>query len=201
MIEYKGRRVGFHHMEFRQSGDLLLVDVHAEILVKIGFITFMDMRYEAKEVWQDGVLQKIETRTKVKDRFRRLMARHEGDGIYFKGTKFEGIKPLTSLPSSYWNPAILQQDELINTQHGKPFTIAPEYLGVSELDLPDGKTDVLGFSFNGKLEGNLFYTRTGEWVGAAFGKNRDAYYVLVNADEIPPRDEWRLAPDDLEETP
>ena len=64
LIKYKGRAVGFHHMEFFPDRDNLVVKTHFEIIVKLGFVKVADFRHDAFEYWENGRLVAFITETK-----------------------------------------------------------------------------------------------------------------------------------------
>ena len=66
LIERKGKEIGYQQIDFTELADgSLQVDIHIDIKVVMGFITFYDFLHENTEIWKDGELQSLNTRTRL----------------------------------------------------------------------------------------------------------------------------------------
>ncbi len=189
-VKYKGKDVGFHHMEFFPDGDNLVVKTHFEIIVKLGFIKVADFRHDAVEYWKNGILVAFITDTKEQDK--RLFARGVlgEEGLVVEGSKFSGTMDKALMPATFWNPESLTEKQLVNHQSGKKIDVETTFLGRQQLNVLGEVKDVLTYSF---AKGDAYYTPQGEWVGGAFRKKRDAIYEICSPDKIPPKKKWHYA--------
>lgn len=194
LIEYKGRAVGFHHMEFFPDGDNLVVKTHFEIIVKLGFVKVADFRHDAVEYWENGRLVAFITETKEQNKRRFAKGILRDEGLVIEGSKFSGVINKALMPATFWNPESLTKNELVNHQNGDPIEVETSYLGLKQLNVLGEMKDVLTYSF---AKGDAYYTRQGAWVGGAFRKKRDAIYEICSSDKIPPKKKWHYASDIL----
>ena len=194
LIKYKGRAVGFHHMEFFPDGDNLVVKTHFEIIVKLGFVKVADFRHDAVEYWENGRLVAFITETKEQNKRRFAKGILRDEGLVIEGSKFSGVINKALMPATFWNPESLTKNELVNHQNGDPIEVETSYLGLKQLNVLGEMKDVLTYSF---AKGDAYYTRQGAWVGGAFRKKRDAIYEICSSDKIPPKKKWHYASDIL----
>ena len=194
LIKYKGRAVGFHHMEFFPDGDNLVVKTHFEIIVKLGFVKVADFKHDAIEYWENGRLVAFITETKEQKKRRFAKGVLGEEGLVVEGSKFSGLIDKALMPATFWNPESLTKDELVNHQNGDPIKVETSYLGMKQLNILGETKDVLTYSF---AKGDAYYTRQGAWVGGAFRKKRDAIYEICSSDKIPPKKKWHYASDIL----
>src|SRR5450432_3757912 len=77
-IVRKGSTIGYHTLRFTEEGARLIVDI--EIRIKITFASIPVFRYEhdSREVWQDGQLVALDTRTNDDGEAFKVTARRDG---------------------------------------------------------------------------------------------------------------------------
>lgn len=193
-IKYKGRRVGFHHIEFFPDNENLVVKIHLEIIVRLGFIKLVDFRHDSVEYWENGQLAAMVTETKEQGKRRYAKLVMGEDGIVIEGSRFTGIIDIPVKPASFWNPETLAEKQLINHQNGEVIDVETVFLGRRELDVLGKTVNVLKYSF---AKGDAYFTGDGEWVGGAFRKKRDAVYEICDKSQLPPKRKWHYASDIL----
>ena len=121
--------LGYHQVRFSRSGDRLTVDTEIMLRVRFGFITVFRYTQENREIWVDGRLISMESRTDDNgDRFE-VSARAAEDGLRVTGSGGDYIAPADTIPGSYWNIAMLDRPEVLHTQNGELTPIDTRFLG------------------------------------------------------------------------
>ncbi|MGC6511552.1 MAG: DUF6134 family protein [Parvibaculales bacterium] len=187
-IDRKGKDIGYQHMMFAERADgSLEVNIHIDIKVVVGFITFYDFLHENTEVWKDGNLLSLNSRTRLDGKNTQLSIRRVEDMLVVNNGESEDVVVGSLKPSSYWYADFTLQDQVIDTATGKLLDLAPEYLGSSQGD----EADRHSFTLTKDIPADVVYSDAGHWVGFTFGKARDVTYTPVSADALPPREKWR----------
>ncbi len=58
-----GSPLGRHEIKFSSSGDQLVVDVAADYVFKLAFVTLFRYRLQAREIWAGGLMQSVRAKT------------------------------------------------------------------------------------------------------------------------------------------
>lgn len=161
--------IGTHKIRFHQEADGLHVTIDIQLAVTFGPITVFRYTHRNEEVWRDGRLASIETHTD-----------DDGEKFWVKGkatdkgfeldSSFAGklVAPAGIIPASYWNPDILKQTQILDTQKGRIFNIDIKP-GATTTEKVNGRAQqVREYVMSGDLRLTLFYTQDGEWVNIAF---------------------------------
>lgn len=161
-----GKPIGEHRFTVRTEGDRTTVRSRARFDVKLLGFTAYRYRHEADEVWRGNCLESLRARTDDDGQALAVDAEAvEGGGLKVNGPKGSASYPGCVMGFAYWNPAIRQQQRLLNVQTG-------EYLPVSFAPLPDQEVLARGTPVVGrhwKLTGpenplELWYAADGDWL-------------------------------------
>lgn len=192
-ITRKGKRLGFQVLEFSQAenGDLV-VDIHIEIDFKLGFITLFKYRHANREVWRDGALVSMVSRTDNNGEDVAVDLRRDGDRMTGSGSRFEDNLPAPIMSTSYFNPNFVRQSELVSSQDGRLLPTEVEELGRERLLLQTGPVEATRFRLSGKLKIDIWYTDAGRWVKTEFTRGGNTLLITaINPDGLPPRNKWK----------
>lgn len=164
-----GKPIGDHTFRVSRDGDTQRVEVDARFKVKVLFVTVYAYQLEDREVWRNGCLDEISSRTRV-----------NGRGFSVEGTKSAGIlrvahgpeddasiTPITGCVMSfaYWDKAILRQDRLLNVQTGHYMKIRVDDLGPQAVEIQGEKIPAHHYRLRAeKLDIDLWYGPGGEWL-------------------------------------
>ncbi|MGC6472133.1 MAG: DUF6134 family protein [Parvibaculales bacterium] len=188
LIERKGKEIGYQQIDFTELADgSLQVDIHIDIKVVMGFITFYDFLHENTEIWKDGELQSLNTRTRLGGKNSSLSVKRVDGMLVVNNGEREEVIVGSMKPSSYWYSDFTLQDQVIDTASGKLLDLGPQYLGAQQGDEPE----VHRFTLTKDIPADLSYSEAGHWVGFTFGKARDVTYIPVAPDDLPSRKKWR----------
>ncbi|MGB2019004.1 MAG: DUF6134 family protein [Parvibaculales bacterium] len=192
-ISRKGKPLGFQTLTFsRSESGELIVDVHIEIDFKLGPIPLFRYLHDNREVWRDGVLLSMKSKTYNNGEDVTADLKLE-DGRYVgSGSRFEDNLEAPMLSTSYFNPNFIRQSALISTQDGRLLEPQVETLGVETLNIGGAPVQATRFRLSGKLSIDIWYTDAGRWVKTEFSRGGNTLVVKqTNPARIPPRKKWR----------
>ena len=119
----KGKKIGTHYIRFSSSEEGLKVDIDITIKVKIGPITVYAYQHNNSELWREGQLRAIETKTDEngKDHFISGVATSEGFKVNSKSGEI--LLPAGIMPTSYWQTDFTDNALLLDTQRGTALNV------------------------------------------------------------------------------
>lgn len=151
-----GNPVGYQHVQVNHGEEETTVDTDVAVDVHMAGFEVYRYRYRSREIWRDGKLAELTSETDDDGDALSLSVRAAEDGMLLVENK-EGRReiPADTLPTSYWNPAVLERAELLDTESGKLLKVAVASAG-------DGR-----YAVSGDLNVEVDY-RYGRWNGAHF---------------------------------
>ncbi len=125
------REIGYHEFRAAPADDGLRLTSQAKFEVKVLFITAFAYEHENTELWRDGCLQRIESRTRTNGERFEVSGTRVDDGFDVKTRN--GVDTLTDCVSTfaYWDRQRLDRQRLLNAQTG-------EYVDMTIETLPAG---------------------------------------------------------------
>ncbi len=179
-----GDRFGQHILTFEENGEDLQVTVDIDFRVGLGPIPLWRYRHDIRETWRDGRLVSLEATTRKDGRDLEVEASlGDDDLLSVRGEDFEGALPGRIIPSSYWNPDIIEQGQMLNTETGELMDLAIEELGVETILAGGSYIAASRYRLiGGPIPFDLWYDADGHWVKMSFtidGSEID--YVLAEA--------------------
>ncbi|HXI86068.1 MAG TPA: DUF6134 family protein [Parvularculaceae bacterium] len=160
----KGHPIGYHIVNVEETAEGLVVDTRVELTVKFGPLQLYRYRHAAHEVWRDGALQRLSSRTNDNGR-RMFLEIARADGVLMiDGNAYKGPAPAEARTSSYWNRSVVDCPIVINTQNG-------ELIDVDVQDLGPAPTPFVGKAEHYRVTGTLtldVYYDGAKWNGADF---------------------------------
>lgn len=178
-VRRDGGEFGYHRLSFRQDGSRLTVGVDILLEVKIAFVTVYRYRHTNTEIWENGRLTSLESRTDNDGTPYQVSAVASGDSVLIDGSQGRVTAPADILTTSYWNKEILQRDVLLDTQRGRliPARFTPE---TAESVAAGGQTvPAQRYSMSGPVELDIWFSDVGQWVKMRFvARGSEIDYVL-----------------------
>ena len=164
----RGRsKIGVHSVEFRDRPDGLAVHTVIDLAVRVVFITVFRYEHECRDVWVSGQLRSLRSRTIEDGKRYAVEATAEPDGIRVVGPGGPLVVDSRLLASnSLWNPRLVDQQRLIDAQHGGEIGLVVHRRGTESLLLA-GKERIVTDRFQiltPHYGGLLWYDATGRWV-------------------------------------
>lgn len=178
--------MGSHRMRFTRDGDRLIMEKEIKLEVTLAFITAYRYVHRNREVWENGRLIEIDTRTDDDGETFWLRGRATEAGFQVDGSNGAFTAPADIIPTSYWNVAITGATRLLDTQRGLIMDVRMEDRGEETLETQAGPIQARHHTINiltnppgttDRIE--LWYDAAGQWAGLAFkAKGQAINYVL-----------------------
>ena len=161
-----GNPIGHHRVEVTRSAEETRVDVDIALDVSFGFITLYHYRHQATERWKDDRLLALDSITDDNGTPLTVHARADAAGITVSGQDGTAVVPRDTVPTSYWNPALVTNRPLLDSQTGR-------LLDVTRQSVSDTHWRLIG-----DLNLEIVYDGDGQWDGLWF-RHRGSDFVYV----------------------
>jgi hypothetical protein len=164
-----GSPIGHHRVTVRHEGTRSEVEVDIELRVKAaGFLTLYRYLHQSREIWEGDRLVSLQSTTDNDGRQEYLNVLAGADGLQVDGSRYRGVLPADTMPTSYWRPDFVRRATIMDSQNGRPLdlTIRPqqsELASAARDDVPAQRYDLAG-----DVELSLWYGRDGRWLKTAF---------------------------------
>ncbi len=178
----KGSWVGRHKVKFEKDGDLLKVESHFKLKVKVLFVTAYKYEFHADGVWKDGVLQSVKAEINDNGKESSVDAYLDESGQFYstgrKGT-FVANNPI--YPTNHWNVGAIESDVVLDTLNGKIIKVDILRQGIEAIETrKNGHVDAERFEYTGELKDVIvWYDVDGRWVGMEFTTNKGETLTYV----------------------
>ncbi len=163
-----GTPLGHHKIAFRRDDRDLHVNIDIRLEVKLVFLTVFRYHHQNHEIWRDGRLVAIETKTDDDGESYWLRGRATEEGLAVEGSSGRFVAPADVMPSSYWNPKTVEKTRLLDTQHGRLIQVEIAPAGLERVGLAGRAVEARRYSMTGDLTLDLWYTAQGEWAKTSF---------------------------------
>ena len=173
-VAVDGIGIGTHDIVVRQSGDDRTVTSEMNF-GKLGITVY---RQQTEESWKGDCLTRIESRTEEHGHETTVSGRQEGDIFHIEGPNPRQLQGCV-MSFAYWNPRVLQQSHLINTQSGAWTTVSMRELGHDVIDVGGRSVQATRFAIDTERNAiEVWYSPGGEWVGLK-STTKDGGHVLA----------------------
>ncbi len=141
------REIGFHDFRLTDDGEQRRVEIDASFDVRILFLTAYRYRHRNVELWNDDCLTAIESSTDDNGSLSEVQGTSTGDQFLVQAGDTQATLDECVMSFAYWNPRLLQTDQLLNSQTGEvqPVTIEPRgdtLLWVDGAEVPARRYDL-----------------------------------------------------------
>ena len=161
-VSVDGLPIGTHDLVLRESGDARSVQSD----MKFGVMGLHAYQQHAEESWQGDCLARIDTRTEEKGNVTTVAGRGEAGGFVIDGPRGHEQLPACVMSFAYWNPKVLKQTHLVNTQTGAWTPITVQSMGKESVDVREKRVEANHFRIDterNRIE--VWYSPEGEWLG------------------------------------
>lgn len=178
----KGKPFGRHLLTFDRQGDgRLTVTTDVDLQVKFGPITAFKYRLDSVEEWIDGRLVSLNGKSNSDGRKGQVSVETVGDQLLVDSTKYEGVLPTTTIPSSHWNRLQVYQEQMLSTETGEVLDIEVEMIGEDTVAVNGQNIETTHYRLTSDLVVDLWYDNQSRWVKLAFEvRGQDIEYVLTD---------------------
>lgn len=174
-VTRNGREIGEHVLTFRRAGDLTEVEIAIDLRVNIAFIPVFRYIHRNKEIWQDGRLVSIETRTDDDGTSHTVSARARGDVLEVRSSSGDRRLPPETMPTSYWDRRVLGRRELLNTQTGEVVKVTVSEVGPETVVVAGREVPSIRYRIDGDLKTEIWYAvEDDSWTSLRFSTKDDS---------------------------
>lgn len=164
----KGDLIGSHKMLFTRADGDLKIDIKTDIKVKILFATVYRFEHDGHEVWRDGRLQSMQSKTNDDGTPHEMSMIAKGTELQVTGDGVETMANAEIIPASLWHEGILKGGKILNTLDGRQMAIAVEDMGEETIKTGNNSVAARHYVISGELERDLWYNSDQILVQIAF---------------------------------
>ncbi|MEM7023367.1 MAG: DUF6134 family protein [Pseudomonadota bacterium] len=182
-----GDPIGHHAVRFSEKEGRLIVDIEISLAVTFAFIPLYRYQHENREVWTDGRLLRLDSKTDDDGDEHWVSARADGNEILVDSSAGRIDVPRDTLPTSYWNEEMLTRDVWLDTQAGVLRRSRVEVLPPGPIVAAGREVEANRYRLAGDIDCELWYHK-GRWSKLLFtasdGSTID-YLLLASSPDAP----------------
>ena len=167
-VSANGKNIGEHLIKFEMQNTKLHVKSSVDVAVKLAGFTAFYYRLLAHEVWKDGKLVQLKSKSDMNGKENKLVALAKPDGLLIQSNNKRFTASSDTLPTSYWNPSVLQKSRLLNMQTGKLTAVRSAKVGSDKVTTAGVPTPADRYRVTGDVSMVLWYSQNGEWSAGSF---------------------------------
>jgi hypothetical protein len=178
---YKGDKIGTHTVSYASSAGETRINTDINLSVEIWFVTLFAFRHRSEEIWHDERIISLKSETLERGETIHVEGAATPDG--FRVVSKDGpfiASPTTLTSDSLWTPAVLEQQTVVDAQHGGIIGISAHKFANEQIPIGDREVPATRFTFiTPYLAGDIWYDAQNLWVGGEFErKGRKFQYRL-----------------------
>ena len=164
----EGQSIGSHRLRFDQTGGEVAVDIAIDLEVRFAWVPVFRYGHVNREIWRDGRLQRLDSRTHDDGRDHAVTARQVDGRLLVDGDDGQIEVEPSVLTTSYWHPASMMQQRLLDTQRGRLAEVSTQLAGSDRLAVAGRQIVATRYDVLGDLTMTTWYGPEGQWSGLAF---------------------------------
>lgn len=158
-------KIGYHRFELIDEGAQRRLVSEASFDVRFFFIKALTYRHRATEVWSEGCLREIETRTQANSKQLTVSGTTIGDRLIIDAGAGKNEFEECVMTFAYWNRESLRQPKLLNAQSGEYLDVDVEALGHESIAVRGEDVEASVYRLTARrLELKLWYSPEDEWL-------------------------------------
>jgi hypothetical protein len=160
-----GKRIGEHDFAVVGQADEVVVNTAVHFKVKVALIPFYEYDHQDHEVWRNGCLAQINSRTHDNGKTFVVQGLLKGHGFEVHGAHGAATLPACIKTFAYWDPRFLTEQRLLNSQSGEYQPVTVTRGGIENLKVGGQTIPAQRYSLRApKLDIDLWYSAAGDWV-------------------------------------
>jgi hypothetical protein len=172
-VLYKGNPIGAHTVLYSSATGETHIKTDIRLQVKAGFLTLFSFSHRSEETWRGGQLMALNSETLEHGETVHVQgsATPEGFRVVSGGDPFiAASSTLTS--NSLWTPAVLEQQTLVDAQHGGVMGVSARKLGEEDIAIGGRNERATRYSFiTPYIAGTIWYDADKLWVRGEFERD------------------------------
>jgi hypothetical protein len=190
-VRKSGAEIGHHRVRFSEKGGDLIVDIEANLRVRVAFVTVYRYAQRTRETWRDGALIALESDIDDNGQPFRLRVERRDGKLFVDGHEEKHSLPLETFPITYWRPEMMRQSLAFDQQWGSLAELAVEPRGVERRRVRGAEVEARRYNMKGTeirfgkrqakpwLDVDAWYSPEGKLVAMSFHyRGFDFDYVL-----------------------
>lgn len=181
-VLYEGDRIGSHTILYSPATRETVITTAIHLLVKTAFITIYAFSHQSEEIWRQGRLASLRSETEEDGESLRVEGKETPQGfrVVSKGRPFiASAATLTS--NSLWTPSVLEQETVIDAQHGGIIGISSRKFADEEVTVAGRHVPATRYTFiTPYLAGSIWYDRDNLWVHGEFEHDGTSIHYLLD---------------------
>ncbi len=160
-----GSALGAHEVKFSRSVDRLVVDIAADYVFKLAFVTLFRYRLRAREVWNGALMLTAHAKTDNNGTAEYMSLDRDGSAFVVEGSGARRYSaPANARLATHWNPEQLA-GPMINPQDGSILRYAVSARGRSKVRDAAGRVrEADHYVLGGETPLELWYGADGIWM-------------------------------------
>jgi Family of unknown function (DUF6134) len=155
--------IGHHYFTLAENDGRRDLTSEARFNVKLLFVTVYRYVHNSREIFQGDCLESIDARTNDNGKDLPVKGTLEGKGFVVTSHKTE--HPSCIMTFAYWNPSMLSQAQLLNSQTGKYEPVTIKKLATETISVRGKPTPAEHYFVTGdKLKIDLWYSASSDWL-------------------------------------
>lgn len=173
--------IGAEFVEFKTDKDKYTVKTRADISLKVVFdlITAYRFKHTSEEVWTDGKLISVTSRTDDNGKRKILDVKREGDALKVSYNGKQRELPGDSIPASFWHPETPLQTLFLDPVSGKPRRVSIADMGEETITLGSETFKARHYSIKGDIKRELWYGPDGKLLKYSFPAKDDSLIWVI----------------------
>lgn len=157
--------IGFHHFHLNSTGNTHELHAEASFRVTLLGFTVYDYTHKITELWQQDCLQRIDASTDDNGTELFVRGNSKGDQLALQNNTGNSELPGCVMTFAYWNPAILERQQLLNTQTGEYLNVKVQHLGKQPLQTEGRDIPALHYRISSRERDiDLWYSTELDWL-------------------------------------
>jgi hypothetical protein len=158
--------IGYHNFSLVEEDGRRQLVTEAEFEVKFLFFTAYRYEHVNEETWQGECLQEIRSETDANGRLFEVRGVPDDDGLEIETGDIKRDLPGCVKTFAYWNPDILDEPELLNSQTGELLKVEIEPVATEMLNIRGEEVAARRYRLLAKnMELDIWYSRDqGRWL-------------------------------------
>jgi len=164
----EGSKVGEHETRFDREGEYLKVTSAMKLKVKVLFIPVYKFRYTSEELWCGDRVHALKAEVNDNGDRNAFIAERKSDKLVIEeGQTVEAVNDAI-LPTNHWNPAILDDNTVLNTLTGNLNNVEIIKRDEEVVETRNGQILATRYEYQGDLQTEAWYDDDGRWVKLRF---------------------------------
>ncbi len=173
-----GAPVGHHRFVFDRDGDRIEIKEATEIEIKFAMIPIYTFEHQARELWQDGRVVRVDATTNDNGEKLDISVRPDGPGyvrtVNGRVDRFDASKRMLAM----WNKDTLQHHDFFSVVEDQTLKLSFQLVGKEKLTLDGQVLDVDHYRMVGDEERDLWFDSAGQVAKVEFQRRgSDITYV------------------------